>query len=169
MPVPQCLHVILTFLPRTFSSESEYLAEQDVQLTFMKLPKGRSNAARRERACPQSWRNTTRSAPSPSELNFGKSSVSLVGGAPAPPPWFCSRSSAGCGLLVGGAPAPPPASLVLFSFVGGARSPCWWGPGPPARLLGSVLVRRRGAVSLLVGPRPHRPPPWATDPTRFER
>src|SRR5947207_13946154 len=61
MPVPQCLHVIFTFLPRTFSSGSAYLAEQDVQLTFMKLPGGRSNAARRERARPQSWRNTTRS------------------------------------------------------------------------------------------------------------
>ena len=37
MPVLQCLHVIFTFLPRTFSSGIAYLAEQDVQLTFMKL------------------------------------------------------------------------------------------------------------------------------------
>jgi hypothetical protein len=31
------LHVIFTFLPRTFSSGIAYLAEQDVQLTFMKF------------------------------------------------------------------------------------------------------------------------------------
>src|SRR5688572_6629141 len=36
MPVPQCLHVSLTFLPRTFSSGIAYFAEHDVQLTFMK-------------------------------------------------------------------------------------------------------------------------------------
>jgi hypothetical protein len=51
MPVLQCLHVIFTFLPRTFSSGIAYLAEQDVQLTFMKVPGG-SAAPRGWGACP---------------------------------------------------------------------------------------------------------------------
>jgi len=35
MPVPQCLQVIFTFLPRTLSSGTAYFAEHDVQLTFI--------------------------------------------------------------------------------------------------------------------------------------
>jgi hypothetical protein len=48
--VPQCLQVIFTFLPRTFSSGIPYFAEQEVQLTFMKfLGTARSEL---EKACP---------------------------------------------------------------------------------------------------------------------
>src|SRR6478752_8094939 len=50
MAVPQCLHVIFTFLPRTFSSGIPYLAEQDVQLTFMKFL-GTTRAWLKSKAC----------------------------------------------------------------------------------------------------------------------
>jgi hypothetical protein len=53
MPVPQCLQVIFTFLPRTFSSGTAYLAEHDVQLTFMKLPELAGTRFRSKRARPQ--------------------------------------------------------------------------------------------------------------------
>jgi hypothetical protein len=50
IPVLQCLQVIFTFLPRTFSSGIAYLAWQDEQLTFMGFL-GHDNGARLGSAC----------------------------------------------------------------------------------------------------------------------
>jgi hypothetical protein len=73
MPVPQCLQVIFTFLPRTFSSGTAYLAEHDVQLTFMKSPEALARARHwSKRASPQVVKKYHDTARVAKPTNFSK-------------------------------------------------------------------------------------------------
>ena len=79
MPVPQCLQVIFTFLPRTFSSGTAYLAEHDVQLTFMKVPEALVRARlRSKRASPQVVKKYHDTARVAKPTNFSKYLVCLA-------------------------------------------------------------------------------------------